>query len=167
MVVINCFDGLRNVKGWPLSNVTPRILFLSHLMRRDDATCFVATCHVLIGWTWARSTTGHLVFPCLDFWEAFKSFSLSSLLSISTMKLHFCFELPFLCFFLPLCLGRFGLLLLKYDFCFFLLLEFPFPFLHFDSVRISSILIKERHSILISINTLTHTLLQTNLCVIF
>jgi len=163
MVVINCLDGRRNMKGWPLSNVTPGIPFLSHLMRRDDATSFVARCHVLIGWTWARSRTGRLVFPCLSFWEAFKSFSLF----ISTLKLHFCSKLPFLHFFLPLCSGRFGFLLLRYDFCFFLLPEFPFPFLHFDSVRISSILIKERHSILISIDTLTHTLLQTNLCVIF
>ena len=139
------------------------ILFPSHLRRRDRTTCPMATCHILIGWTWACSSMRHLVFPRLSFWEAFKSFSLF----ISTLKLHFCSELPFLHFFLPLCSGRFGFLLLRYDFCFFLLPEFPFPFLYFDSVRISSILIKERHSILISINTLTHTLLQTNLCVIF
>jgi len=76
------------MKDLPLLNVTPRILFLSHLMRCDGDARFMATFHVLIGWTWAHSTTRHLVFLHLSFWETFKGFSLSSFLSISTLNLH-------------------------------------------------------------------------------
>ena len=68
LVIISCLNDLRNMKGHPSSDVTFGIPFLSHLWRCDGAARFVATCHVLIGWTWARSLIRHLVFPCLDFW---------------------------------------------------------------------------------------------------
>lgn len=76
----NCYythnDNLRSMKGHPAPSVAPRILFLSHLLRRDGATSVVAMCHVLIGWTRL------LVFSHLSILEAFIILSLSSFLFI-------------------------------------------------------------------------------------
>lgn len=71
-------DNLRSMKGRLALSMAPRILFLSQLIWRDGVACIVATCHALIGWTWACFLTRLLVFPCLSFLEAFISLSLSS-----------------------------------------------------------------------------------------
>ena len=105
LIVISYLDDLRNTKGRPMSNVTLRIPFLSHLWQCNSVARLVATCHVLIGWILARSLMRHLVFPCLDFC---KCFFLSSPLHISIFSSIPTFS-PFLCFLLPLSLGRFAL----------------------------------------------------------
>ena len=121
MVIINRLDNLRNTKGRPMSNVTSGIPFPLHLRRRDGVTRSVAMCHALIGWTWVRSSTRHLVFLRLGFWEAFKSFFFSFFFSISIFSsistFPFSSKLRLICF-----------LLLKYDFFSFFYLNFLFLF---------------------------------------
>ena len=55
MTIITCNDDLRNAKGHPMLGVASEIPFLSHLMRCDGVACVLATCFLLIGWTWCAS----------------------------------------------------------------------------------------------------------------
>ena len=94
LVVIRCLNDLRNMKGCPTLRVAFWILFLSHLWWHDGATCLWATCHTLIGWTWAHSSTRCLVFSHLGFWgkplNAFLFLPFPSFLSSSFLHfLHF------------------------------------------------------------------------------
>lgn len=51
-----------------MPNLAFGISFLSHLVRCDGAARVVATCHVLIGWTW-RASRPNLWFSCdSNFW---------------------------------------------------------------------------------------------------
>ena len=66
-LVVKLIDEPRNLEGRSMFCVPLLILFPSHLWRRDSVAHLVATCHALVGWTWARSLTRHLFFPRLNF----------------------------------------------------------------------------------------------------
>lgn len=95
-LVVKLIDEPRNLEGRSMFCVPLLIMFPSHLWRRDNVAHLVATCHALVGWTWARSLTRHLFFPRLNFMgRNLKGFFLSSLrLSLSPLNyphfLRFC-----------------------------------------------------------------------------
>ena len=75
-LVVKLFDELGNLKSCPTFCVPLLISFPSHLQQHDGVARLVATCHALVGWTWARSLTRPLVFLGLSFLGRFlKAFS--------------------------------------------------------------------------------------------